>query len=224
MAASVGVALFHLLLAYALLSGLTVDLTDRPSEALEVFDVATISPPPPAPEVSHPSRAAGAASPASTALPPITAPAPTRLEVSAPVVATTLPTPPQGSGAAASDGVGAGSGTGGTGTGAGGDGDGSGGIAKRAQRRSGSLLDRDYPLAARKARAEGIVYVRISVGRDGRVSQCEVTRSSGNSDLDATTCRLVERRFRYRPARDAEGRPVADVVTHTYEWRLNPLR
>jgi protein TonB len=37
-----------------------------------------------------------------------------------------------------------------------------------------------------------------------------VIRSSGDADLDGTTCQLIERRYRYRPALDAEGRPVPE--------------
>jgi protein TonB len=65
--------------------------------------------------------------------------------------------------------------------------------------------------------------VRYVVGTDGRVSGCRVTRSSGHAELDATTCRLIEQRFRYRPARDAAGRPVPETVSRTFDWLL-PFR
>ena len=44
----------------------------------------------------------------------------------------------------------------------------------------------------------------------GASSGCEVVKSSGSAELDGTTCRLIERRFRYRPARDAQGRAIAE--------------
>ncbi len=72
--------------------------------------------------------------------------------------------------------------------------------------------------------AGGIVGVRYTVETDGRVTHCMVTRSSGNAVLDATTCRLIELRFRYRPWLDAAGRPVRSTVVHNQEWvnQLDP--
>ncbi|WP_332810510.1 energy transducer TonB, partial [Sphingomonas sp.] len=107
----------------------------------------------------------------------------------------------------------------GSGQGAGGEGAGAGG-AVHAQRRSGSLRDRDYPPAARREGAEGIVHVRFTVDTDGRAGGCTVTRSSGHAALDTTTCRLIEERFRYLPARDAEGRPVPETISLFYQWGL----
>jgi protein TonB len=78
----------------------------------------------------------------------------------------------------------------------------------------------DYPRGAKRAGIEGSVAVRFTVRTDGSVSDCEVIRSSANEELDATTCRLIERRFRYQPARDTDGRPVAEVVTRTFDWML----
>jgi len=52
------------------------------------------------------------------------------------------------------------------------------------------------------------VSVRIVIGTNGRVTNCQVTASSGNSDLDDTTCRLAIRNGRFDPAKDAEGNPI----------------
>lgn len=82
----------------------------------------------------------------------------------------------------------------------------------------GRLKNSDYPRAARRAGAEGTVHVRFLVNPDGGVGGCTVTRSSGHPELDSTTCRLIERRFRYRPARDAQGRPTSDVVVGEQLW------
>ena len=64
----------------------------------------------------------------------------------------------------------------------------------------------------------GWVGVRFVVQPSGRVTGCSVTRPSGDADLDGTTCRMIERRFRYRPARDASGNPIAETVTTAFEW------
>jgi protein TonB len=83
-------------------------------------------------------------------------------------------------------------------------------------------MDSDYPRAAVRARASGIVFLRFVVAPSGRVSDCSVTRSSGNRALDETTCRLILQRFRYRPALDAEGRPVPATIRGEHVWDLGP--
>lgn len=78
-----------------------------------------------------------------------------------------------------------------------------------------------YPAAAQRAGAEGLVSLRVAVGTNGRVTDCSVTASSGNADLDNATCRLAKRNGRFEPARDAEGQPVASSATlRNVRWRL----
>ncbi|MEO0501562.1 MAG: energy transducer TonB [Pseudomonadota bacterium] len=113
---------------------------------------------------------------------------------------------------------GPGTGLAGTGTGRGAGGDGMGGGGTRAELVSGEIRNRDYPRAARKARAEGVVEVNYDVGPDGRVRNCRVTLSSGNAALDITTCRLIEDRFRYEPARNGRGQPTTDVTGWRQTW------
>jgi protein TonB len=97
------------------------------------------------------------------------------------------------------------------------------GLGRRARHISGGLGPDDYPPRAFNARATGVVHLRFTVTPRGRVENCIVTRSSGHRDLDTTTCRLIERRFRYRPARDGSGRPVEQSVTSSFDWTI-PVR
>lgn len=147
----------------------------------------------------------------------VTAPQPKIVPAKIPDM-TAAPAPRDGSAASsgASDRPGPGSGAAGAGdgSGSGGSGNGAGG-GSRAIWRSGSIEDRDYPDTARRARAGGTVETSFTIETSGRVTGCRVTRSSGEPSLDATTCRLIEKRFRFRPATDAEGRPVAS----RYGWR-----
>jgi periplasmic protein TonB len=46
--------------------------------------------------------------------------------------------------------------------------------------------------------------------------------SSGHPELDATTCRLIERRFRFEPARDAHGDLTEDIKAWQQIWWLEP--
>jgi protein TonB len=52
----------------------------------------------------------------------------------------------------------------------------------------------------------------------GRVGQCRVERSSGYAVLDTLACRLIEQRFRFKPAKDRFGRPVRAWVAETHSW------
>ena len=57
--------------------------------------------------------------------------------------------------------------------------------------------------------------VYMTVGADGRASNCRVVRPSPDREADAIVCRLAEQRFRFRPATDSQG----DPVPATYGWR-----
>lgn len=130
------------------------------------------------------------------------------------------PTPGAGTdasaGATPNPGPGSGAGGRGDGIGAGGSGSGSGGGTKAAWR-SGTIRDRDYPRDASRAKIGGEVEVRFTIEANGRVTGCRVSLSSGDGSLDATTCRLIEERFRFRPATNAAGEPIASQ----YGWRQN---
>jgi len=222
---ALGVALLHAVLGYLLVTGLGFDPVRHASETLAAFDV-TEPLPPPEEEAPQPERAAAreegaAAPPALEARPSLVVAPPLVVPVPSPVIAAPVasrnsaPT----SGAAPVAGPGTGGGGLGVGTGSGGAGDGpGGGGAVRARQIAGAITPRDYPDGARRAGATGAVTVRFTVGADGRARGCAVAISSGRSDLDATTCRLIEGRFRYRAARDAAGRAVAEERAWRQTW------
>jgi protein TonB len=229
-------ALVHLLLALALLRGLGAALPLPPVERVRLVDLAEPPPPPPPRSTPPPDRRArpkdpeGAAAPASLRATPteiVMPPPPIPIPIPPPVAAA----PVAGSGAAPSAGAapvpGPGTGAGGEGNGLGsgrsgsGTGGGGGGGAPALWLRGG-IDDQDYPRRAYEARATGIVYLAFTVGRDGRVQDCLVTRSSGSRELDETTCRLIRKRFRYRPARDASGKAIASVVRGQQAWEIGP--
>ncbi|MGN6279981.1 MAG: energy transducer TonB [Sphingomonas sp.] len=85
----------------------------------------------------------------------------------------------------------------------------------------GQFFGRDnYPPAAVRAGAEGRVAARLTVGTDGRVTDCVVTSSSGNNDLDETTCSIAKRRVRFTPAQDQNGNPIASTYPLAVRWQL----
>ncbi|HYD99125.1 MAG TPA: energy transducer TonB [Alphaproteobacteria bacterium] len=236
------VGLIHVLLFWLLLTGLGFSPSAAVPEALKLLDIVELPPPPPTtparPSVEKKTRKAkpkdpeGAASPANLRNTPtqIMAPPPEiRLPIPPPIPV--APAPGQGSAMAAGAstvpgpgtgaggfGTGLGSGRFGTGTGGGG----GGGRGSRARWISGSIGPDDYPDSAYRARIGGTVHLRFTVAPSGRVSNCAVTRSSGSRALDEVTCRLIRQRFRYHPARDAEGRPIAERVVGEHVWEVAP--
>ena len=58
---------------------------------------------------------------------------------------------------------------------------------------------------------KGTVQASLTIGPDGRVVGCNVTRSSGNSSLDGATCNILRRRAKFTPARDSNGKPTTDT-------------
>jgi protein TonB len=227
-ASAFGVALFHALLGYGLLVGLRGEFAPAPpAESLKLLNLQELPPPPPVvsiPDKPTKTEEGAAAPPSLKASPsPIVAPK-TPLPVPAvlPTVEKALPVPPgsdASAGVSSTEGVGSGTGGEGMGSGSGGAGTGSGGGGARpAERVAGALANRDYPRSALRSRAQGNVSVRYTVSPDGRAEDCRIMRSSGHADLDETTCRLIERRFRYRPALDRSGRATTATEYKSYDW------
>ena len=213
-----------------LIAGLDLDVVRKASEAITA--IAVPAPPPPRETVTpseEPSEKASVRASATNKTAQaaqIVAPKPKLPPIEPPPVAAA---PVAGAGSQASAGAtpvaGPGSGAGGRGdgTGAGGSGSGTGGGTK-AVWRSGTIRDSDYPKAASRARIGGDVEVRFTIEPSGRVSRCRVSKSSGDALLDATTCRLIEERFRFKPATNAAGTPIASQYGWRQSWWLERRR
>jgi periplasmic protein TonB len=234
--AALGAAAVQLLLGFALVTGLGVNVPGAVQRELSLFDVVEIPPPPPPPPpplVRQPTpRRTGHSSPAGGA-PPNLRSTPTEIVLPPPVIALPLPPPivaapvaglGRDASAGAADVPGPGTGAGGRGRGSGtgdGDGDGDGGMGTPPRHLRGRLRDSDYPRGLGEAGIEGTVAVRYAVAIDGRVSDCVITHSSGSIVLDETTCRLIEQRFRFSPSRDAAGRPVRSFIVENHSWLVH---
>jgi protein TonB len=210
------VALVQLVLGFALLSGLHVEVR-RPGDIVQrLIDVSLTKPPPPPqsppPRSQHRQAAAPKAAPDKRGGSPGPQPAHAPPSV-APVVAVRPSAAPSGGGTGTGPalGAGAGGGPGGTGYGA-------GGAGSELEQIAGEITPRDYPRHLSDAGIGGVVGITFRVEPTGRVSRCSVTRSSGVPELDALTCRLIVQRFRYRPSTDRYGRPIADEVDGEHEW------
>ncbi len=76
----------------------------------------------------------------------------------------------------------------------------------------------DYPTRALREERAGTTSFRVTVGPDGRVTSCSVTGSSGSPDLDEATCSNVTRRGRFSPATDGEGNPTSGSYSNRIRW------
>jgi protein TonB len=84
-----------------------------------------------------------------------------------------------------------------------------------------SRISSNYPRRAEREGIEGSVGVAVTIGPDGRVSSCSVSRSSGSSDLDSAACDGMTRYARFDPALDAAGNPISDRWSTTIVYQLN---
>lgn len=215
-AAALGINALLLVLLLTLARGVAPSLRRGPG--LTTFDIAVPPPPtPPRPEA----KPAGASAPSSRAA--TKAPSPTEPPRPLPKPEPVRPAVDSGSGSASGAGSSAGNGAGqggqGNGTGAGGAGSGNGLGASAPVHVAGALTDADYARSGLPRGASGTVLISFRVRRDGSVDQCSTVRSSGYPIIDSATCRLVEQRFRFRPARDSGGNPIDFTLRTDFTWR-----
>jgi protein TonB len=199
------VAVLHVLLGYAFVTGLAYKFVKGVQEDLKTFDVE--EPPPPEEEPPPPKEAEAPPPPVTappvavrlnTPPPPITAPPPP------PAIPQFIPTPPAPPAPpppapAPRQTV---------------------EPARARANLSSYVSNDDYPPSALRAEEEGTTGFRLTVGPDGRVQNCVVTSSSGSSALDNATCRIMRSRARFTPARDNTGSNTTDTVSARITWRI----
>ena len=231
-----GVIALHGALGYILLTALGVTAIPKPTMAQASLSVINITPTAPKPASppkkvdEKPAAAEGASSAEnlkSRATPVIGA------KVKTPNTITATEKPREGKMAnnGASDKPGPGSGAGGSGDGTGtgnqglgqggggsGDGNGAGFTPTEERKTGGSITAKDYRKATGKAKSSDQVTVWYTVGANGRVSNCQIAIPSNWPERDALTCRLIEQRWTYEPARDRNGNPVASETGWRQEW------
>jgi periplasmic protein TonB len=76
----------------------------------------------------------------------------------------------------------------------------------------------DYPSRALREEREGTSGFRVTVGPDGKVTDCQITSSSGHADLDAAACDNIRRRARFTPAMDGDGNPTTGSYSNRVRW------
>ena len=85
---------------------------------------------------------------------------------------------------------------------------------------AGWITNNDYPRRELVNGDEGSVGYRLAIDLNGRVANCELTRPSGVPGLDNATCRLISRRARFEPATDETGARVAGSYTGSVRWQI----
>jgi len=203
------VALIHIGLGYALVTGLAYSAFKEVVERVSMVDVEEEPPPedepPPEPEpdTSPPPIVApvppinvSVAPPAIRTQVQIPPPAPIQVRVPppAPVAAPPAPPPPPSQAR---------------------------GATPRNQGRWAGQIQQNYPSRARRTGTEGDVGVTVTIGANGRVSACRVSRSSGENSLDDAACKGMRRYARFNPALDASGNETTDSYSTTIRYQLN---
>jgi protein TonB len=214
------VGLAHVAIVFGLARVFAPDFTASViEEAASLVTVTVYTPPPPEPSPDPAQAEEGAAAEEGRRATPrevVAPPVPRPRNTPAPRAASTGRENASG---ASDQGAGTGASGAGEGTGAGRGGGGQGGIpVTRPVKIAGDINDaRDYPTppGGREVRRGHSVTVMMTVGVDGRATDCRVAEPSPDPEADRITCRLAEQRFRFRPATDADGNPVPA----TYGWR-----
>jgi protein TonB len=78
----------------------------------------------------------------------------------------------------------------------------------------------DYPPRDLREGNEGTSAFRVVVATNGRVSACEIVRSSGHPGLDAAACKAVTARARFEPATDENGDKIVGTYSNSVRWQI----
>ena len=89
------------------------------------------------------------------------------------------------------------------------------------QARWAARIQENYPARAIRDEVEGRVGVSVTIGTNGRVTDCSVTSSSGSSVLDQAACQGMERFSRFSPALDDAGNPTTGSYATTIVYQLS---
>lgn len=214
------VVLLHVVAVLALIRAFAPQFAEETVNAVVATFSVTVTTPPPQPEPAKEIEQAGAAGEAGRKAVARAENAPKPKVPLAPKPAPNAASTGDANTSGAKD-AGAGTGAGGTGSGTGsgtgGNGPG-GGLTRKAEKISGTIAEKDYNKANRALRLGNSVTIAIHVGADGKPTGCRVVRHSPDPEADALTCRLAVERFRFRPATDTQGNPVASVYGWQQRW------
>lgn len=84
----------------------------------------------------------------------------------------------------------------------------------------GWITNNDYRTSWINRGYTGVANFTLLIDARGRVSGCTITGSTGHPELDNATCRLLERRARFEPAKDSSGNAVAGSYRSSVRWTI----
>jgi protein TonB len=208
------VIVMHLLLGWAMVSGLARKVVEVIAAPIETKIIEEVKPPPPPPENLPPPPKFAPPPPSFVPPPevvvnppPVPQPTITTTPVAPPPAPVTIAPPPAPQAPPAPP-VAVARPT-----------------ARPAQINISSCAKPEYPSAALRASAEGVTRIRFSVDAQGNVdpSKTQIERSSGRSRehrlLDTTAAETLSR-CRFTPGQDENGRPVGGASIVDYAWKL----
>ena len=217
-AAGFGIVLgLHLLLGWALVSGLAQRMVEVIKAPIETKIIEEVKPPPPPPPENLPPPPKFAPPPPSFVPPPeivvnpppVQAPTITTTTVAPPPAPVTIAPPPAPAAPPAPP-------------------------APPAPRRAAQPAimnvsacapkNEDYPAAAVRAEATGTTVIRFTIDVTGKVSSADVVRSAGSSREHRMLDRLALQKLSecsFRPGTDETGKAVGGTTEVTYVWKLN---
>lgn len=197
------VALIHVFVGYALVTGLAYEAAKKVINKVTTVDIKEEKPkeeePPPPPKQDTPPPPIVAPPPPINIAP---APPPVQTVITPPPPAPVIPLPaaPAPPPPAVSKARGA---------------------SPKGQGSWAARIQSNYPTRAAREEREGRVGVRVTIGPDGKVSACSVSSSSGSPDLDEAACDGMTRYARFNPALDDGGNPTSGSYSTAIVYKLN---
>lgn len=199
------VALIHVFVGYALVTGLAYEAAKKVINKVTTVDIKEEKPkeeepPPPPPKQDTPPPPIVAPPPPINIAP---APPPVQTVLTPPppppvVIQTAAPPPPPPPAVSKAKGA-----------------------TPKGMSNWAARIQANYPTRAAREEREGTVGVRVSIGPDGRVTSCSVTSSSGSPDLDGAACDGMTRYARFNPALDTAGNPISDSYSTRIVYKLS---
>ncbi len=80
------------------------------------------------------------------------------------------------------------------------------------------VSDSDYPDKPLSKQERGRSIFRLDIDSSGKVTACTVIQTSSSAALDTETCRIMQGRARFKPARDADGNAVPSIWVDRFWW------
>lgn len=77
-----------------------------------------------------------------------------------------------------------------------------------------------YPKESLDNYEEGTVFYHVKIDSRGRVTDCEITGSSGFDRLDMATCQMLMDRAQFTPSHDKNGRGSRSTYDGKVVWRI----